>query len=181
VPALTYPEVGATRGGALPPGYRHVRHRVRLGRDCFERAGAAVLGWHLHRAAGVRITADAPRAAPGVTVVSGLGLGPLRLRAPCRVVWAEQGSTRAGFGYGTLPGHPARGEEAFVVERDDAGEVWFAVTAFSVPDRWIMRAAGPAGRAFQHGYAWWLGRVLRRLCAGPAPLTGAPAVPPPPR
>ncbi|MGN9809820.1 DUF1990 family protein [Micromonospora sp. BQ11] len=165
MPALTYPHVGATRAGDLPTGWRHVRHRIRLPGDAFDAAGEAVLSWHLHRAAGIRIDASADRAAPGVRVVSGLGVGPLRLPAPCEVVWAVDDGSRAGFGYGTLPGHPARGEEAFLVGRDAAGEVWFEVRAFSRPDRWFMRAAGPAGRLFQHAYAWWLGRTLRRLCA----------------
>lgn len=165
VPELTYPDVGATREGPLPPGWRHVRRRVRLPAGSFAAAGQAVLGWRLHRAAGIRMDADAPRAAPGVRVVSRLGVGPLRLAAPCAVVWAADDDRRAGFGYGTLPGHPARGEEAFVVTRDDSGAVWFEVRAFSRPDRWYLRAAGPVGRAFQHGYAWWLGRTLRRLCA----------------
>ncbi|WP_428961302.1 DUF1990 family protein [Micromonospora fluostatini] len=161
---LTYPHVGATRDGVWPEGWRRVRHRVRLPDGCFATAGAAVLGWRLHRAAGIRITADAPQAAPGVTVVSRIGPGPLALTAPCRVVWAADDDRRAGFGYGTLPGHPAAGEEAFVVTRDASGAVWFEVRAFSRPDSPLMRAAGPAGRAFQHGYAWWLGRTLRRLC-----------------
>ncbi|MGW4499932.1 DUF1990 family protein [Micromonospora sp. NPDC004336] len=167
MPALTYPHVGATRAGELPPGWRHVRHRVRLPDSCFTVAGAAVLGWRLHRAAGIRMDTEADRAAPGVRVVSRLGVGPVRLAAPCEVVWAVDDDRRAGFGYGTLTGHPASGEEAFVVSRDDAGRVWFEVVAFSRPAGWTMRAAGPAGRAFQHAYAWWLGRTLRRLCARP--------------
>ncbi|MFI7607544.1 DUF1990 family protein [Micromonospora sp. NPDC049366] len=161
---LTYPDVGATRTGDLPAGWRHVHHRVRLPDGCHDEAGAAVLGWRLHRAAGIRMATDAPRAAPGVRVVSGLGVGPFRLRAPCEVVWVADDGNRIGFGYGTLPGHPARGEEAFVVSRDDAGHVWFEVVAFSRPAGWQMRAAGPAGRVFQGAYAWWLGRTLRRLC-----------------
>ncbi|MGW4465384.1 DUF1990 family protein [Micromonospora sp. NPDC004704] len=160
---LTYDEVGATRTGRLPPGYRHLRYRTSIGRVDFAAAGEAVLDWRLHRAAGVRIEASGPRAAEGVTVVAGLGLGPLRLRAPCRVVWAVADGSRAGFGYGTLPGHPARGEEAFLVERDDRGEVWFGVTAFSRPAGWLMTAAGPFGVAFQHLYARNLAAALRRL------------------
>ncbi|MDI5942405.1 DUF1990 family protein, partial [Micromonospora sp. DH15] len=77
MPELTYPHPGATRAGELPAGWRHVRHRVPLPVGSFDAAGAAVLGWRLHRAAGVRIDATAPRAAPGVTVVSRLGGGPL--------------------------------------------------------------------------------------------------------
>lgn len=163
--ALTYPEVGATRDGHLPPGYRHLRYRTPLGRGVFDVAGDAVVTWRMHRAAGVRMQASAPRAEVGVTVVSGVGLGPVRLTAPCEVVWTAADDRRIGFGYGTLPGHPARGEESFVVERDDRGEVWFTITSFSAPARWFMRAAGPAAPLFQRGYARRCGWALRRLCA----------------
>jgi uncharacterized protein (UPF0548 family) len=80
------------------------------------------------------------------------------------VTWSVDDERQAGFGYGTLPGHPERGEEAFLVERDDGGEVWFTVRAFSRPARWFTRAAGPAVVAFQHAYARRLGATLRRLC-----------------
>ncbi|HEX8632116.1 MAG TPA: DUF1990 domain-containing protein [Catenuloplanes sp.] len=160
---LSYPEVGATRDGTLPSGYRHLRYRTELRRGTFESAGEAVLSWRMHRALGTRITTDARLAAPGVRLTVGLGVGPVRLRAPCRVVWSVRDAHRAGFAYGTLPGHPARGEEAFLVERDADGRVWFTVTAFSVPARWSMRLAGPVGRLFQHAYARGLGAALRRL------------------
>ncbi|MGN9776586.1 DUF1990 family protein [Micromonospora sp. H33] len=165
MPDLTYAEVGATRDGPLPAGYHHLRHRVRLPEGAFAVAAEAVLTWRLHRTAGVRMRTEATRAAPGVAVTAGLGVGPLRIWGPCEVVWTEDGPERAGFGYGTRPGHPERGEEAFLVSRDAAGHVWFEVVAFSVPDRWFVRAAGPAARGVQHAYAWWLGRTLRRLCA----------------
>src|SRR5690606_5612943 len=70
------------------------------------------------------VDASAPRAAPGVTVVLGLGLGPLRLRAPCRIVWTREEDRCAGWAYGTLPGHPESGEESFVVHRDEEDDVW---------------------------------------------------------
>ena len=114
--ALTYVEVGATEAGALPPGYRHLRYRTAIGQDVFGPAVQALLTWRMHRAAGIRVDASAERAAPGVDVTMRLGVGPLRLPAPCRVVWVADEPGRAGLGYGTLPGHPARGEEAFVVE-----------------------------------------------------------------
>jgi len=163
---LTYPEVGATRDGRLPGGYRHLRHTTRLGRVDLAIAADAVLTFRLHRATGVRIDASAPRAAPGVEVTSRLGVGPLRIPAPCRVVWTMSDVDEAGFGYGTLPGHPARGEESFVVRRDDTGEVWFTVTSFSRPARWYMAAAGPVAPLLQGLYARLLGRTLRRLYRG---------------
>lgn len=162
-----YPAVGATgRDGAdLPSGFRTLRVRTRLGRGDadFAAAASAVLTWRLHRAAGVIVMADAERAAPGVRVTVGLGVGRLRVYAPCAVVWAAAEERRAGWGYGTLPGHPVRGEEAFLVGQDDDGGVWLDVLAFSRPAAWWARAAGPLLPVFQRWYARWCGRVLRRL------------------
>ncbi|HEX9229808.1 MAG TPA: DUF1990 family protein, partial [Arthrobacter sp.] len=55
----------------------------------------------------------------------------------------------AGFGYGTLPGHPERGEEAFEVSIDTAGAVTFTITAFSRHANWFYAAGGAAARAAQ--------------------------------
>jgi uncharacterized protein (UPF0548 family) len=158
---FTYAEVGATRHEPLPPGYRHLHYRTELDRNDFAAAADAILTFRMHRATGARIRATADRAAPGVGVT--VGLGPLIV--PCQVVWAADDGDRAGFGYGTLPGHQARGEEAFTVERDADGRVWFAVTAFSVPARLPMRLGGPVAVLAQHGYARLCGRALKGLCA----------------
>ncbi|BCB90192.1 hypothetical protein Psuf_075050 [Phytohabitans suffuscus] len=91
------------------------------------------------------------------------GLGPFRMHAPCAVVWAEEGERRAGFGYGTLAGHPLRGEEAFVVTLDPDGTVWLDVVAFSRPARWWVWLAGPTLTAFQRAYAHRCGAALRHL------------------
>ncbi|MEE1940332.1 DUF1990 domain-containing protein [Streptomyces sp. TRM 70361] len=164
-PALTYTGAGATREGRFPPGFGRLRVRTRIGSGpaVFEAAAEAMLSWRMHRAMGVEITADGTRAEPGVRVVVGLGVGRLRLRAPCRVVWSEHGGRRAGFGYGTLAGHPQSGEEAFVVERADDGTVWLEVRAFSRPGVWWTRAAGPLVPPLQRLYARWCGVTLRRL------------------
>ncbi|WP_436527445.1 DUF1990 family protein [Actinoplanes sp. HUAS TT8] len=158
---LTYPEVGLTRTGPLPDGYRHLRHRTRLGsgETVFTTAGEAVLTFRMHRATGAKVRTDAERAAPGVRL--SIGLGPVS--APCEVVWITQDQNKIGFGYGTLPGHPASGEEAFVVERDERDDVWFAVTAFSRPAGALMRLAGPFAVLVQRAYAHRCGQVLRRL------------------
>lgn len=56
---------------------------------------------------------------------------------------------RYGFAYGTLPLHPEEGEEAFLVERGDAGEVRFRIVAFSRPSHWAARLGGPVSRRVQ--------------------------------
>jgi uncharacterized protein (UPF0548 family) len=159
---LTYPEVGATRGEPLPAGYRHLRYRTYLGRGVFGRASAAVLTFRMHRGTGARVYTDVDRAAPGVRLR--VGIGPGLLSVPCEVVWTADEPRRAGFGYGTLPGHQARGEEAFLVEEDDEGRVWFSVTAFSVAARLPMRLGGPVARVAQRAYAHRCGQALKRLC-----------------
>ncbi|SNT31880.1 Uncharacterized protein, UPF0548 family [Asanoa hainanensis] len=156
---LTYAEVGATETGELPPGYRHLRYRTAIGRDVFAVAAEAVLTWRMHRAAGIKVDTASAKAAPGVDVT--MHIGPLP--APCRVVWVVDEPNKAGWGYGTLPGHPARGEESFVVSQGEDGVTWFEVTAFSVPAGFLMKAAGPGARLFQRTYAAWCARALRRL------------------
>lgn len=158
---LSYAEVGATRHEPLPPGYRHLHYRTELGRDDFAAAATAILTFRMHRGTGAQVRATADRAAPGVRLT--LGLGPVTV--PCEVVWTADDEHLAGFGYGTLPGHQARGEESFTVERDADGRVWFAVTAFSVPARLPMRLGGPVAVLAQHGYARLCARALKRCCA----------------
>ncbi|MEU7282197.1 DUF1990 domain-containing protein [Streptomyces sp. NPDC045431] len=167
-PPLSYPEVGATRTRPLPAGYHHLRVEVPIGsgRDVFRTAGAAVTTWRVHRASGARIRAESPRAEPGAGVEVSLGLGPLRLTAPCEVVWTVYEDDRAGFAYGTRQGHPERGEESFVVDLRADGSVWFTVTAFSRPARWYTRAGGPLVPVVQRWYARRLGRTLRKIAAG---------------
>ncbi|MFJ9040093.1 DUF1990 family protein [Streptomyces sp. NPDC102406] len=156
--SLTYTEIGATLAAKrLPQGYAHLDRRVRLGSgpQCFERAGAAVLAWGAQRGAGLRVT-------PGDDVREGADvvLRALWLRIPCRVVRVVRDTTCVGFAYGTLPGHPECGEEAFLVERDADGSVWFRIRAFSRPGRWYTRVAGPVGRVVQ---VWVTGRYLRAV------------------
>jgi uncharacterized protein (UPF0548 family) len=156
---LTYAEVGATRYDEMPDGYNHLRVETRIGDATrFTEAVERVMTWKMHRAAGMRI--DAEPAYAGLRVVG--RLGPFRV--PCQVVWTLAEQDRAGFGYGTLPGHPERGEESFVVELRADG-VWLVVTAFSRPAAWFTRAAGPIVVLLQHGYAHVLGRRLRSLTA----------------
>lgn len=142
---LTYPEHGATMA-ALPPGYHHLERRARLGTgtEVFERGAAALMSCEVHRAAGLRIIAgDDIR--PGERVVSRIA----GLTAPCRVVYVVDEPGRRGFAYGTLPGHPASGEEAFILDIDEAAKVWFTVRAFSRPGTPLARVAGPFGRVAQ--------------------------------
>lgn len=156
---LSYAEIGATRG-RLPSGYHHVERRVRIGdgRASFDSVAAALRSWEVHRRAGLRAEASSPTADDGTTVV--LHLGPVRI--PCRVVYVVDEPQRAGFAYGTLPGHPERGEECFLVEIDDDGEVYAHIRAFSRPGTWYTKLGGPIGRAVQR---WFTDRYVAAMRA----------------
>lgn len=165
---LTYTEVGGTRDGVLPAGWRHLTYRAHVGRGTadFQRAAEAVLTFQVLRE-GARVTTSADRAAPDVRIVSRFGVGGLRIAAPCVVVWTVLDDDRRGFGYGTLAGHPVRGEEAFLVERDPDGEVWFTLRSFSRPKAWYARLAGPVLPLLQRLFAVWCAATVRRLAARP--------------
>ena len=159
----SYAEVGAT-AGELPAQYHHLTRHVAIGRghQVFADAASAVAGWQVQLRAGLTVSASAPAAVPGAVAVLGLGIGPVRLSAPCRVVYAVDQPRRQGFAYGTLPGHPESGEEAFIVEHHDDDTVGFTIRAFSRPSTTVARIAVPGGRLLQ---GWITGRYLRSLRA----------------
>jgi uncharacterized protein (UPF0548 family) len=98
------------------------------------------------------VTASTLTAEPGTVVLLGIGAGPLRMRAPCRVVYTVTEPRRKGFACGTLPGHPESGEEAFTISQRDDGVVVFSITAFSRPATIAARAAGPLGLLIQRHF-----------------------------
>ncbi|CAM3854206.1 DUF1990 domain-containing protein [Tsukamurella strandjordii] len=148
---LTYAEVGATRPGAAPPADAHVIRAERVvghGPGAFAAVREQILGYGMQRGAGMRVRASTPTAQEGtILLLSAPFLGPLQI--PCRVVYLLDEPDRAGFAYGTLPGHPESGEELFSVELRADGAVVAVVSAFSRPGRWYTRLGAPAGRLLQ--------------------------------
>jgi uncharacterized protein (UPF0548 family) len=154
---LTYPEVGATANAELPSGYHHLRASRSLGAVDLGAVADVLLTWQMHRRAGLAFVDGPPRVELGADVTFRF-LGQV---VPCRVVDVVDEPDRRGFAYGTLPGHPERGEERFVVERDPVtGEVTARITAFSRPGSWKTRLSGPAGRLLQ---SYMTRRYLRAL------------------
>ncbi|SDI11927.1 Uncharacterized protein, UPF0548 family [Arthrobacter subterraneus] len=177
MPDFTHSAIGWTRTGAWPTGFRSMRHRIRVGTGeaDFRRLAEGILTFELHRGAQLRVDA-APRAAVGGTVVVGFGVGKVRLKAPCAVVWVEEtdsgrnddGTHRAGFGYATLPGHPESGEESFTAVLDADGTVFFELHAYSRHGNWFYRLGAPVARFCQELVTRRYLAAARRLAAGTA-------------
>ncbi len=158
---FTYDAVGATETGDVPRGVHWFSRSRTLARRDFEEAVEDLLGWRVQARSGLAVAASAPRAEPGAVVRMRLGVPPLQVTIPCRVVYVVDEPHRAGFAYGSLPGHPERGEEVFLLERAaEGGALTFTVAAFSEPATLLTRAGGPAHRAFQR---FMTGRYLTAL------------------
>lgn len=185
---VTYGAVGATRGSTftvLPPsGFRRVERSARIGHgdERWDFARQQILTWGLKRRSGFGVTLlprdpagdpldlshdndSHPKVRPGDTVVLSVGRGRFTAHEPVRVVYVVQEPTVTGFAYGTLEGHPLRGEEAFMIERRDDNSVWITVRSFSRPasTKWMLLS--PALRLLQYVV---VGRYLRAL-SGPIP------------
>lgn len=101
--------------------------------------------------------------APGDTACLVIPFGPFAVKAPARVVYVIDEPNRKGFAYGTLPGHPESGEEAFILERTDDGSVWLEIRALSRPAGWFWWMVYPVLRLMQSVYT---ARYFRSL-SGP--------------
>jgi uncharacterized protein (UPF0548 family) len=82
------------------------------------------------------------------------------------VVYVIDEPDRVGFAYGTLTGNPISGEESFVVERTETGEVWLILREFSRPSGWFLRLGSPVLRIAQR-------RMAKRYLRALHPATGS--------
>jgi uncharacterized protein (UPF0548 family) len=164
---VTYPEVGATRDPQLPGGYRHDRASVVLGNGdaAFQLGKEALSSWQAHHGAGAALTPAAPALREGAVVISTIRIGVVFVTAPCRIVYVTDEGDCFGFAYGTLPGHPECGEEAFHVRRGKGGEIRFDLVAFSRPAEALARLGSPVARIIQRrvtkGYLEGVRRYVR--------------------
>jgi uncharacterized protein (UPF0548 family) len=145
---LTYDAVGAS-ATTPPEGFRVVTASRVLHRRDFAGAADDLVSWRVHQRAGLRVAASSPRAELNAVVLMRLGIGSLAVRIPCRVIYVIAEPDRHGFAYGTLPGHPESGEELFLLQRHDGGQLTFTITAFSRAATLPARRGGAATRRVQ--------------------------------
>jgi uncharacterized protein (UPF0548 family) len=163
---LTYGPTGATIGAVgagaglhrrtwstpIPPGADQLLSRL--------------LTWDVHRGAGLLVDAEAD-VAPGVTVALAAPLPVGWIAMACRVVAVVDQADVAGFAYGTLPGHPEQGEEAFLVRRGDPST--FEVVALSRPAHPAARAVPPVAAMLQSRACDRYLEAARRLASDGGP------------
>ena len=133
-----------------PPGFRqeHSSRAVGTGPDAFERGRAGVEQWVAHRGSGVEVFPAEVGIAAGETVVIVTRQAGVWVMAACRIEQVINEPGAFGFVYATLPGHPERGYESFIVAQED-GEVRFHIDAVSKPGTLLVRLGGPVTRWLQ--------------------------------
>lgn len=160
---LTYSHVGSSLRRDPRPGgrLRRATERVGSGQPAFLAGCDRLRRWAPHAAFGAQVHPPAAPISVGTTVLVILSWGPFDVVAANRIVEVVDEPQAFGFAYGTLPGHPACGEEGFLVRMDDTGAVSASVTIDAVAGTWLTRLGAPVARRVQD-------RAVRRYLAGVA-------------
>ena len=82
------------------------------------------------------------------------------------MVWAQTTGDERGFAYGTLPGHPESGEEAFLVRLEPGGDVVFTLRVFARLASPLARLGGPVSTVVQRLATERYLTVVRRAARG---------------
>jgi uncharacterized protein (UPF0548 family) len=172
---FSYDLVGCTREQpSARRGWKIDHHRVQLGQgpELFARARDAIDTWQMFPAEIATVFGhESPRDNLLVAILYRVSFLPLWLLMPARVVYTINGTItrvgqlidRYGFAYGTLPDHPERGEERFLIEwshSDDA--VHYDLLAISQPRHFLARAAFPFTRHEQARFRHLSGIAMQR-------------------
>ena len=166
---LTGPPAGSTRPAdahwTAPPGWRGYERTAVTGSGAAHWAAvsAEVLEWGVKTRSGFAVdpAGGSRRVAPDAEPWLVASVGPFTVREPVRVVAVVDGPDRCGFAYGTLPGHPVSGEEAFVVHRATDGTVSLTLRSLTRPSPGVWRPLFPALLVAQR---WYRRRYLRAFC-----------------
>ena len=167
---FTYEAVGATDNS--PPAGFDVDHRrasLGSGKAVFEAARKALRSWKQFDLGWVdALPEDVPIAEGNVVAVLAKTLGIWSLNT-ARIIYVIDEPRRFGFAYGTLPGHVEAGEERFLVEQEDDGDVWYDILAFSRPRHRLARLGYPWVRRLQRRFGRDSLAAMRRAVAEASP------------
>jgi uncharacterized protein (UPF0548 family) len=169
---LSYPDPGATEIAEsvwrrATPSFRRFECTKVLGQgdDFWVDVSSRILEWDIKRRSGFSIapaSGDALRVREGADLALVAHVGPLRIREPIRIVAVVETVDRCGFAYGTRPGHPVSGEEAFIVHRSPDGTVSLTLRSLTRAPQGPWRLLFPVALVAQRFYRR---RYLRALLA----------------
>jgi uncharacterized protein (UPF0548 family) len=154
---FSYSEVGAS-ALELPDHYHVDRNRILLGggEATWHRAVEAIRGWKMFNMPWIRLCWPNTPIQAGMDVailVHHFGFCSLNAARIVYVIDEDGPIARFGFAYGTLAEHAERGEERFTVEwNHSSDEVWYAILAFSAPNKTLAKFGYPLSRMLQRRF-----------------------------
>ncbi|CAN5628070.1 hypothetical protein BH10ACT8_BH10ACT8_31070 [soil metagenome] len=131
--------------------YRRLTLSMDVGRGpaAFDAAGRAIMSLQMQRGAGLRVSSTHEPVQLGDVVKIWIGIGPVGVSGSCDVIEVFDEPRRRGYTYRTRPDHVEDGEETFEASLYDDERVVVTIDAWSRPNSWLTRTAGPAGRLVQ--------------------------------
>lgn len=153
--SFSYTEQSATQDSVFPKGYHHDCYKAFLGKGetCWQAAKAALKNWQMFPKSWTRIYPEEAPQIVGQTVVVIIKLGPIYWLNGAKIVYCLDKDQQFGFAYGTLTNHAEKGEELFLVSRDEQGQVFFELKAFSLPHHLLAKLGKPVVRHLQKRFA----------------------------
>lgn len=148
---FSYLDVFCTKEKITPSGYDEDHSACILGEgeECFQAACQALKEWKQFPSAWTWIEPWHPPIQTGTTVNMQAKTNVFYTLNACRIIYTIQEDNRFGFAYGTLPGHVEMGEELFLVELANSGEVRYTIKAISRPRHILSRLFYPIARYYQ--------------------------------
>ena len=151
---LSYPFPEITKYENTFPGYDHDKNQVYLGTGeaAYQAACKALSEWKMFPDSWTRLYAPFTGFSVGEEVAVLFKMFGLWWWNSCRIIYSFEEENRFGFAYGTLDSHVEEGEEIFYIERNEAGEVYYKIEAFSRPNKWFTKIGYPLARAWQRRF-----------------------------
>jgi uncharacterized protein (UPF0548 family) len=151
---FTYEALEATLGENKIEGFDNDFQKVVIGKGetAFRKAKLAIQKWQMFPSTWTKILPeDTPIQKSEIVAMYAQFLG-IWCGNACKIVYVIDEKNRFGFAYGTLPGHIERGEELFLVELLDNGDVEYTIKAFSRPRHILAKIGYPIIRVLQEKF-----------------------------
>ncbi|MFT5386409.1 MAG: hypothetical protein ACI8X3_003483 [Saprospiraceae bacterium] len=148
-----YKEKNGTKTKKVP-GYDNDLNTIYIGEGeiAWHKAKEALQTWQQFPPPWTRIYKDNTSIQEGNTVAVLFQLFGIWWINAARIVYAFDETDRFGFAYGTLHGHVESGEECFWIDRDESGNIYYHIKAFSKPAFWGAKLAYPIARRYQRKF-----------------------------
>ena len=138
----------------------------------YRRVAQGILTWELQKRSGLRVRTESDVVVPGTRVVSGFGVGPFRINAPCEVVWVRRpvpgggpAVRRVRLRHPAGPSGPRRGSVRGC-DRCRGARSLITITAFGGPSNWFYAAGGALTRRARGHITSRYIRSAQELAAG---------------